>query len=155
MDLLSAKKEIVTKSRQKKGQIFYLTVDQDGEVSISEKFQKGFSHAAYKGGSEIALPEESVTVESKQKSDKTAAAANADKTMAKKATKKAPAKKAAAKTTTSADWGKKVNISIKDMRAGIKKGLVYRDPQGVKQTEKYLATRAKQDFVREGMYEGK
>lgn len=104
------------------------------------------------------LKSEQVKPLTKNKNENTKAMSTQVKTKpAKKAAKKkVVAKKATAKKSVSAaDWGKKVSISIKDMRAGIKKGNVYRDPQGVIQTEKYLVTRAKQDYVREGMYVGK
>jgi hypothetical protein len=74
----------------------------------------------------------------------------------KKQSKKAAKKNGAAKKAVSkADWGKTVSISIKDMRAGIKKGFQYRDPQGVIQTENYMSTRARQDHVRDGIYVAK
>jgi outer membrane biosynthesis protein TonB len=91
-------------------------------------------------------------------------------------TKKSPAKKVvakkeapeklakAAKSTTPAkgkkpasikkiEGAKIVAISIKDMRAGLKKGIKYYDPQGVSQNENYLSTRANQEYIREGMQE--
>jgi len=87
-------------------------------------------------------------------------------------TKKSPAKKAAPKKlvkavnkSTTPVKGKKpasikkiegakiVAISIKDMRAGLKKGFKYYDPQGVSQNETYLASRANQEYIREGMQE--
>lgn len=75
-----------------------------------------------------------------------------NKKQGKKATKKNGAAK---KVVSKADWGKAVSISIKDMRAGIKKGFQYRDPQGVIQTENYMSTRARQDHVRDGIFVAK
>lgn len=92
---------------------------------------------------------------------------NTTKSSAKKvvAKKEAPKKLAKAEKSTTPAKGKKpasikkiegakiVAISIKDMRAGIKKGIKYYDPQGVSQNETYLASRANQDYIREGMQE--
>lgn len=65
-------------------------------------------------------------------------------------------KKASAKRKNGAtrvfEPGKIVSISIKDMINNINKKLYYyRDPQGVRQTVKYMKTRANQEYVREGM----
>ncbi len=70
MDLLSAKKEIVTRSRKDVKKTFYLNVDDDGEVSVATDFDADASAAAYKNGSEIALPKETVTPEPKVKGKK-------------------------------------------------------------------------------------
>jgi hypothetical protein len=180
MDLQSAKMLAVKTSGQKREQRFYIVETRNGEFEVRPEPAKkpGGNWAVYKNGSEIQLTKEEddelnygkrrITKEGKavttqpaeqKKASKhlstqqSAAAANAD-TMEKKQTKKAPVKKVAAvkaKETTA----KKVDISIKDMRANLKKGFVYRDPQGVKQTEKYMATRKNQDHVREGMLESK
>lgn len=148
MDLQTAKKEIAEKSRKEKGKKLYLNVSNDGEVGISETFIKDSSGFCYRNGSEIALPEDSKSPEPKEK--------NKTKTiMEKTAVKKAVKKVAAKKATNGKVEGRKVNISIKAMRIGLKKGFIYRDPQGIKQTEKYMATRKNQDLVREGMYESK
>jgi len=81
------------------------------------------------------------------------------------AKKEAPKKSAKAEKSTTPAKGKKpanikkiegakiVAISIKDMRAGLKNGIKYYDPQGVSQNETYLASRANQDYIREGMQE--
>jgi hypothetical protein len=171
MDLQSAKMLAVKTSGQKREQRFYIVETRNGEFEVRPEPAKkpGGNWAVYKNGSEIQLTKEEddelnygkrrITKEGKavttqpaeqKKASKhlstqqSAAAANAD-TMAKKG---AAVK---AKETTA----KKVDISIKDMRANLKKGFVYRDPQGVKQTEKYMATRKNQDHVREGMLESK
>lgn len=60
MDLLSAKKEIVEQSRQDKKKTFFIDVDDEGECSISTTFTKNHSCAAYRNGSEIALPEDTI-----------------------------------------------------------------------------------------------
>lgn len=77
------------------------------------------------------------------------------KKVAKKVAKKAPAKKLTPKTAKKFAPGKVVKISIADMIKNMKKGFYYRDPQGVRQTEAYMKTRANQEYVREGMHEYK
>jgi outer membrane biosynthesis protein TonB len=72
-----------------------------------------------------------------------------------KATKPAKAKAAKGKPANMVEYegAKIVSISIADMRKNIKKGYEYRDPQGVIQRESYLATRARQEYVRDYMQE--
>lgn len=175
MDLQTAKKKIADTSNKDPKTKYYLNVDDDGEVEISKTFIKDASGLCYRNGSEIALPVEAMDIPVpkekgkrrqtlqeigeelgvvNKKSSKQTVATETATNMAKKNAKKAPAKKATAKKS-SADWGKKVDISIKDMRAGIKNGFQYRDPQGIIQSEAYMATRARQDHVREGMYVAK
>lgn len=76
---------------------------------------------------------------------------------AKKSAKKSakPAKKSAAKKASgSADWGKKVTMSNKEMTAKIKKGYVYRNSAGVNKT-KYIPERPNQELVNENYFESK
>jgi hypothetical protein len=174
MDLLSAKKEAIEKSKKEKRTV-YIVVDGDGECSVHGAPLKG-SIAAYNKGSEVALPpnaaadQENSEALLKGKKAKSSGPKSDDKTKIneKMATvKKSAPKKAEKKTKTStekksatgfdkankATWGKKVDVSIKKMREGLKKGFIFRDPQGVKQTEEYMKGRANQDFVRKGMYQ--
>lgn len=167
MDLKSAMKAVVERSKKDPKKLFYLNVDAEGEFEISNTFKQPASTACYRNGSEIALPTAPLTTEEKEQTKKQTKKAgepvnsnnmkNEKNKPAKKAAAKKGAKKGAAKKSTkdSSTWGKQVDISIKDMRAGIRKGFQYRDPQGVIQTEKYMATRAKQDHVRTGMWVAK
>lgn len=59
MDLISSKKQVVERSRKTPDKTFFIDVDVEGECSIKTEFTKNQSLAAYKNGSEIALPEES------------------------------------------------------------------------------------------------
>lgn len=79
----------------------------------------------------------------------------AKKSAAKKVASKKVAKKVVKKATATKSEGKIVDISIADMRKKMADGFYYKDPQGTRQSENYLATRAKQDHVRVGMQEFK
>lgn len=145
MDLQTAKKEIVAKSRKSPKTKYFLNVDDEGEVNISEDFDPKASGFCYRNGSEIALPE--YKIEPKNKTIKEGAP---NAIMAKKNGKKsAPAAKKSA-----ADWGKKVKISIADMRKAIKKGQQFRNLQGQIMSGAHLASKARQEHVRE-MYSAK
>lgn len=147
MDLQTAKKEIVAKSRKDPKAMFFLNVDDEGEVSVSKQFVLNSSGFCYRNGSEIALPERSETPEPKTKGSKQTVATE---TANKMATKKAASKKSSAKPAAkaAADWGKKAEVSIKDMRARLKKGEVFRNLQGVLLTETILKEKARQEHVR-------
>lgn len=175
MDLISAKAAAAKESKVQKKPI-YVLIDADGESDISSAPLRGVAHKFVGGiedknfaphvtdkATEQPAKNKSIPAQS-EKAKKIISKNQIEETMTtvKKAPKKVAAKKAAPKKVSApkkaankADWGKAASISIKDMRAGIKKGIVYRDPQGVIQTEKYLATRAKQDYIREGMFAGK
>jgi hypothetical protein len=172
MDLLSAKKEAIEKSKKEKRTIYIVVDENDGEFTVHGAPLRGTLYA-YKNGGETALPPKAAAESSEvklksKKQGKSSQPANVSEkinkkemaTKTKKAAKKV-AKKSAKKTNSKATgfdkndkktWGKKVNVSIKAMRDGLKKGFIYRDPQGVKQTEVYMATRSNQELVREGMY---
>lgn len=169
MDLISAKAE--AKKASMDGKTRYVASHKDGEctVEVDEPGKAGdVLHAVFVKGKEV---KESIATPSKpakrvseqimeeaealeQSENKTSNKKQKPTMKTKKVVKKA-AKKVAVKKPAKAEWGKVVSISIADMRAGIKKGKVYRDPQGVIQSEAYMKTRAKQNYVREGMYESK
>lgn len=56
MDLMSCKQSIKEKSKIEKNKTFYINVDDEGEFSISNTFDRSSSAYAYKNGGEIALP---------------------------------------------------------------------------------------------------
>lgn len=160
MDLLSAKRDAQVESKKLKKTV-YVIVDDEGECTTSGAPLKGAIFAYTKGAESPLPPDAAKAASEKGKTSKplTETKKQNNKTMAtKKAAAKKATKKSAPKKSTGFDkndkktWGKKVNVSIKAMRDGLKKGFVYRDPQGVKQTEAYMSTRANQDFVREDMY---
>jgi hypothetical protein len=179
MDLMTALERAAKASATTK-KAYYIILEEDGECSVGTAPLKGATHKFVAGAedktfkpkqTEDERPEKAIE-ETTSKSDKkvvplpkekTKSTSKTMETKPKKATKKV-AKKAAKKTVKAkAPKGearvyapkpgeKKVNISIKDMIAGIKKGFRYRDPQGVFQSEAYLKTRANQDYVRDGMW---
>lgn len=130
----------------------YLTLSENG-VELTKKGQKLADQLNGKTAVEKESPTKKVKSMSNSKNEsmktKTKKVAAKKKAAPKKATKKV-SRKVAPK-----EGGKKVNISIKAMIANTKKGFVYRDPQGVKQTIAYMEKRANQDYVREGMWEYK
>lgn len=96
---------------------------------------------------------ESAEEDSKTKNKKEKSMEKGAKKSAKKSAK--PAKKSAAKKASgSADWGKKVTMSNKEMTAKIKKGYVYRNSAGVNKT-KYIPERPNQELVNENYFESK
>lgn len=181
MDLINAQEEAKKLSSNEKDTIFHLILEDDefvvkrydttkeGDdiystwrsgkkietVKPDPKVKKEKAEAPVKASAvKDTTNEEKKMKKIKKSAPKKAAKKVAPKKAAKKVAKKA-AKKSAPKVTKKFEGAKIVSISIKDMRANLKKGYVYRDPQGVIQTEKYMATRAKQDHVREGMQEFK
>lgn len=168
MDLINAQTEAKKLSKLNKNELVYIILEHDEfVVKLNSDVNTGKDdlYSSWKNGKKF---DDLIEAQKENESETltTNKMATAKKSPAKKAAKKSPtkkvAKKAAAKKTKKApakkgnfEAGKVVSISIKDMRANIKKGYVYRDPQGVIQTEKYMATRAKQDHVREGMHEYK
>lgn len=119
MDLMSAKQSIREKTRVDKGKTLYINVDDEGECSISDSFDRSASAYAYKNGNEIALPEltEKSLGGGKLKINKrkvinnqtlendnldTTMKSTSDSAIQKKAVKKAPVKKSVAKKSASA-----------------------------------------------------
>lgn len=173
MDLISAKQQ--AKKESMDGKTCYVVSHKDGEctVELVEPGKPGdVLQAVFAKGKEVKeavqapvksakrvseqIMEEAEVIEEAERQNKSIN--KQTKPVMKTKVKKVAAKKATSKKAApagAASWGKVVSISIKDMRAGIKKGFVYRDPQGVIQSEKYMATRAKQDHVRDGMYVSK
>lgn len=175
MDLISANAEAKKASMDGKQRFVISHKNQECSVEFNEPSHIGdVLHAVWLKGKKVKesieapttkqpakrmseqIMEEAAIIEQAEKENKIINKTKPKQVMTKKAVKKvAPKKVAHKKVAGSESWGKQVSISIKDMRAGIKKGFAYRDPQGVIQSEKYLATRAKQDHVRDGMYVSK
>lgn len=164
MDIISAKVEAAQQSKRS-GKKVYIIADEDGECTLNNAPLKG-TIAVYSNGSEVEPEAETSSPAQSPKPDKEEKKSPVKKEMekksapvkkgtAKKAVKKVATKKVAAKKSSGNKFegGKKVDISIKDMLAKTKKGFYYRDPQGVRQSEAYLAGRTNQEYVREGMYE--
>jgi hypothetical protein len=184
MDLINAQKQAKENSKTNKGQLFYVILTED-EFEVKDFMQvkdTDDTYSIWRDGAKIDSPngkkedplkaEKKIvnevnkqltnkTMETKEKSPAKKVAAKKEKPAKKVAAKKvaAPKKKAAAKKNGAArkfEPGKIVSISIADMIKNINKGLYfYRDPQGVRQTVKYMKTRANQDYVREGMHQYK
>lgn len=179
MDLINAQKEAKATSKSKKNELVYIVlVDDEFEVRTGDKvdIDKDDIYSTWRNGIKIDAPEgkkqeptelpplqkgkkqevkiinETKTTNEMKKVSKKSAV---KKVSTKKAAAPKKAKKAASKGSREFEPGKVVSISIADMRKNMKKGFYYRDPQGVRQTEKYMATRANQDWVREGMHEYK
>lgn len=172
MDLLNARKKAIELSQKEKRKQYIIVDEQTGECSVNHAPLRG-TIAGYLNGAEfefktiVQVPEKKVVTKPITKTTEEKAApvkaATKSKTENKvetkvksKPTKKVAAKKVAAKKATNKVVpGKKVNISIADMITNSKKGFVYRDPQGVRQSVEYMKGRANQEYVREGMYESK
>lgn len=164
MDLINAQAKAKADSKKEKDTLYYVILEEDEfEVLRFDKLKDSHDvYSVWRGGVKIESPngkKEQVEAPAKasQKSSN-----NQNSNIMKKTAKKSAAKKSASKKTSKGAGkkrnftpGKIVSISIADMRKNLKKGYEYRDPQGVIQTEKYMATRAKQDHVREGMHEYK
>lgn len=145
VDLVTAKKEAVTRSKADKKKVFYINVDKDTAECIIEETANETTHAAYKAGNEIAIPTASAeaadkpTPISKAKTGKSATPAPATKEVAGKnkntkevkkqaksgvAAKKAaaPAKKAATSTTVTKVAGKGKELTVKEILVHLRKG---------------------------------
>lgn len=70
MDYLSAMKEVVKQSRKDKKTTYYVLIDDEGECSISTEYHPTNTKAAYKNGSEIALPVDGKETENLPKANK-------------------------------------------------------------------------------------
>jgi hypothetical protein len=178
MDLISANEKALALSK-KSAHKQYVVLEKSGDFEVENALSLEDSMDVYcifhKGkkieGPEIKNPEpeeqkagnlkKNVTKSTKEvtqevsKSNKQTKKEEIMGTKAKKSVKKVVAKKAAKKPANvkKIEGAKIVSISIKEMRANIKKGMRYYDPQGVSQNEKGLAARGNQDYVREGMQE--
>lgn len=166
MDLINAQKEALKLSKLKKKELVYVILEEDEfRVTQDVDIDKDDIYSTWRGGAKIDSPHENKLIEEKENKEsktenkmETKTKKSAKKTAVKKVATKKIAKKAIKKANGTArkfEPGKVLSISIADMRAKMKKGFYYRDPQGVRQTENYMKTRAKQDYVREGMHEYK
>lgn len=170
MDLISAQVEAAKLSKTKRKELVYIVlVEDEFKVTTEVDIDKDDIYSTWRAGVKIEEPHADKQAEAKeakaskqtknetteQMETKTKTAKKSAKKAAKKVAKKSAVKKVSNGVKRAFEPGKVVNISIADMRKNLKKGYLYRDPQGVIQTEKYMATRAKQDHVRTGMHEYK
>lgn len=150
INLVQAKKQAATLSAESKNRVYIV------ENGVNDYMT---SNAPYKGTIGYCLDGEFIPndLTKTEMAKKVAPKKAVKKVAAKKVVKKVAAKKVAAKKEVSKEKpaGKVVNISIADMRKKMEDGFYYRDPQGTRQSENYLASRAKQDWVRTGMQEFK
>jgi hypothetical protein len=159
MDLINAQALAKANSKKTKDtQYFVILNDDEFEVKDFKTVKPNDDvYSVWRNGIKIDSPE-GKSEQPEKSSDKVKTNNKKETVMSTtktKPAKKAKAKKSPAKGTRKFEAGKIVDISIADMRAKMKKGYTYRDPQGILQPESYLKTRAKQDHVRTGMHEYK
>lgn len=159
INLAQAKKQAIKLSEESKNKIYivengvndYMTSNAPYTGTVGYCFNGEFIPANNKiNKNEMAKTE---TKKVAKKAVKKVAAKKVAKKVAKKAVKKVATKKES--TSKEKPLGKVVDISIADMRKKMAEGFYYKDPQGTRQSENYLASRAKQDHVRTGMQEFK
>ena len=141
MDLQTAKKAAAEKSRSEKKKTVYLNVDDEGEVNLSDTYDKDSTALAYKAGSQIALPkaewsdavsknvvkETKSSKSNKQNTAKQTVATETAETMKNKNSKKAAAKPAKKSAALAAVTGAKKNLAVKEIIKLLDKGVkVYR-----------------------------
>lgn len=130
MDLISAKQDASTKSKEVRSLVF-VDVKEDGECEISQRLTKESIHA-FRDGNEVAVPEykervkpepkEKVVKEVKQKTKKKMAT-TAKKTATKKVAKKESTTGLIGKATTlllsAADW-KRIEKAVADGKGSVR-----------------------------------
>lgn len=157
MDLQSAKKEIIARSKKEKGKKLYLNVDDEGEVNVSEEYIPNSSGFCFRNGSEIALPADSKkTPEPKTKSNKKTVEtenSNVMETKSKKSAKKVARKTAKAekapRVEADAKGAKKQTLAIKEIVKLLRAGHLVFTTSGNLMHETSQAALSNQDRERE------
>lgn len=133
MDLKTARLQAIAASKKERKKTFYLNVDPEGEIEVSNDFDKDGSLVCYRNGSEVALPEPT-NAEPKTKTKSTTTKPGEPETiMAKKKEVKKAAKKVAKKSTGKSNslYGPSVTgagqeLTVKKIREALKAGKTVR-----------------------------
>lgn len=161
INLDQAKKQAATLSTKDKNKVYVIANGTDDYFTSSAPFNGCIGYCL--DGKYVPINNKQINIIEMAKTAKKVA----KKAAPKKAVKKVAAKNTSTKAVTKAKKevikkitkatceGKVVDISIADMRKKMAEGFFYKDPQGTRQSENYLASRSKQDHVRTGMLEFK